>query len=127
MELWEEKLGLRERFSGNAATEWGTSREDEALQRYTEITGHRVSNLSFKVLGEDGVTSWLGASPDGLVDAGGSLSGEIHQPIYIATTKFTGVGSLLTGCVRDLHVLMHNIATAEMAGVHKLISMEPVQ
>lgn len=31
--LWEEKLKLRPRFAGNAATMWGTSSEDLALQR----------------------------------------------------------------------------------------------
>ena len=31
--LWEEKLKLRPRFAGNAATMWGTSSEELALQR----------------------------------------------------------------------------------------------
>lgn len=66
-EVWEEKLGIREKFAGNEATEWGTLREEEALCRYKELTGHEVEMRSFKVLGDSVVTSWLGASPDGLV------------------------------------------------------------
>ena len=68
-QLWEEKLGLREKFTGNEATRWGTQREDEALDSYRKLTGHQVEMRSFKVLGNSLVTSWLGASPDGLVDA----------------------------------------------------------
>ncbi|KAK9840347.1 hypothetical protein WJX74_007980 [Apatococcus lobatus] len=66
--LWEEKLGLREKFKGNAATAWGTKREAPALAHYKELTGHAVESCSFKVLREDDVHGWLGASPDGLVD-----------------------------------------------------------
>ena len=32
-QLWEEKLGVVERFRGNAATEWGTVSEEKALAR----------------------------------------------------------------------------------------------
>ena len=32
-QLWEEKLGLVERFAGNAATNWGTVSESKALAR----------------------------------------------------------------------------------------------
>ena len=42
-ELWEEKLGLKPAFSGNDATEWGTEREDEALEAYQAATGRSVS------------------------------------------------------------------------------------
>ena len=65
--LWEEKLGLAEKFAGNAATEWGTNLESEALDRYTEVTGHQVQARSFQVYGDSLVTAWLGASPDGLI------------------------------------------------------------
>lgn len=33
MQLWEEKLGLRKPFAGNAATQWGTRQEPIALER----------------------------------------------------------------------------------------------
>ena len=31
--LWNEKLGLIPRFTGNAATRWGTNQEEQALAR----------------------------------------------------------------------------------------------
>lgn len=46
-QIWEEKLGLRQKFSGNAATDWGTVSEDPALQMYTTLTGHDVRLLPF--------------------------------------------------------------------------------
>lgn len=49
MELWEEKLGVRKAFEGNAATEWGTAHEAEALRRYVAITGHVVTGMGFQV------------------------------------------------------------------------------
>ncbi|KAK9819245.1 hypothetical protein WJX81_006301 [Elliptochloris bilobata] len=66
--LWEEKLALRPGFQGNAATAWGTVQEDTALQRYGELTGQRVEGCRFRVLRDDDVHGWLGASPDGLID-----------------------------------------------------------
>lgn len=74
-ELWEEKVGLRPKFAGNAATQWGTRREPEALQLYEEITGQQVLPCMFRVRRSDDVHGWLGASPDGLV-AGMGSSGE---------------------------------------------------
>lgn len=65
--LWEEKLGLAEKFAGNSATVWGTNVEPEALERYMEVTGHIVESKSFQVYGDSLVTAWLGASPDGLI------------------------------------------------------------
>ncbi len=76
MELWEEKLGLRPKFAGNAATQWGTRREPEALQLYEAITGQQVSPCMFRVRRADDVHGWLGASPDGLVAGMGSLRGK---------------------------------------------------
>ena len=36
-QLWEEKLGLVERFAGNAATNWGTVSETKALARCADV------------------------------------------------------------------------------------------
>ena len=69
MKLWEEKIGVGEKFAGNAATVWGTKQEPVAAARYQEITGHPVESMSFKLYGDSLVTSWLGASPDGLIPA----------------------------------------------------------
>eukprot|EP00191_Tetraselmis_sp_GSL018_P020601 CAMPEP_0177584406 /NCGR_PEP_ID=MMETSP0419_2-20121207/3875_1 /TAXON_ID=582737 /ORGANISM="Tetraselmis sp., Strain GSL018" /LENGTH=456 /DNA_ID=CAMNT_0019073935 /DNA_START=119 /DNA_END=1491 /DNA_ORIENTATION=- len=67
-ELWEEKLGLRPRFSGNSATEWGVEQEATALNDYQRLTGHQVAtDCMFKVLRGGPAHSWIGASPDGLV------------------------------------------------------------
>ncbi|KAL0042026.1 hypothetical protein WJX77_001122 [Trebouxia sp. C0004] len=67
--LWEEKLGLAPKFAGNAATQWGTRQEADALLRYGEITGHSIDMCSFKMVRDDEVHGWLGASPDGLVQS----------------------------------------------------------
>jgi hypothetical protein len=37
--LWEEKVGLREPFGGNVATQWGTLSEARALEAYHHVTG----------------------------------------------------------------------------------------
>eukprot|EP00250_Pteridium_aquilinum_P023198 c26390_g1_i1 orf=46-996(+) len=71
VELWEEKVGLRERFAGNPATQWGSSQEAAAVERYQKLTGNIVQSLGFKIYKEgDDVQGWLGASPDGLIDEG---------------------------------------------------------
>ncbi|KAH7405218.1 hypothetical protein KP509_15G061300 [Ceratopteris richardii] len=70
VELWEEKIGLREPFAGNQATEWGSTQEAGAIEAYQKMTGNIVQSLGFKIYHEgDNVQDWLGASPDGLVDA----------------------------------------------------------
>ena len=66
-ELWEEKLGLREGFSGNEATEWGSSKEDEAVRVYESLTRKKASHLLFQLLSNDDAELWIGASPDGLI------------------------------------------------------------
>lgn len=42
-------------------------------RRYGEITGQMVEECGFKVLKDDGVHGWLGASPDGLLHPSGLL------------------------------------------------------
>jgi hypothetical protein len=36
--------------------------------RYAELTGQRVEGCRFRVLRDDDVHGWLGASPDGLIE-----------------------------------------------------------
>ena len=67
--LWEEKIGLRAPFAGNAATAWGVRSESIALQRYCQLTGQHVEPCMFKTKHEDPPHAWLGASPDGLLPA----------------------------------------------------------
>ncbi len=38
-----------------------------ACRRYCEVTGHDVVACRFRVMRDDDVHGWLGASPDGLV------------------------------------------------------------
>ncbi|KAI6688879.1 hypothetical protein NL676_025707 [Syzygium grande] len=69
VQLWLEKLGLIEPFSGNPATCWNNIKEEEALERYKLITGNNVIFPEFQVYGNDNSKdSWLAASPDGVVD-----------------------------------------------------------
>lgn len=75
VELWEEKIGLRKPFAGNQATQWGTNQEAGAIERYKQITGNVVEHMAFKIYKEgDDLHGWLGASPDGLIDANVSKS-----------------------------------------------------
>lgn len=67
--LWEEKVGLRQPFVGNVATQWGTDAEPKALQAYQQLTGQVIEPCMFKVKHDDPAHSWLGASPDGLIAA----------------------------------------------------------
>ena len=77
-ELWEEKLGLAEPFAGNDATEWGSGKEDEAVEAYKQLTGADVSHMLFRVLSPDEAELWLGASPDGLIAAPGAADVDPH-------------------------------------------------
>ncbi|KAL4341393.1 hypothetical protein GQ457_08G006020 [Hibiscus cannabinus] len=68
-QLWLEKLGAIEPFSGNLATCWSNIKEEVALERYKLITGNTVDFPEFQVYGKmNPEDSWLGASPDGLID-----------------------------------------------------------
>ncbi len=83
-ELWEEKLGLREGFAGNEATEWGSSKEDEAVRVYEAFAGRKVSHLLFNVLSADDAELWIGASPDGLIGTNAAdVDGEIGGVLEI--------------------------------------------
>ncbi|KAF3432632.1 hypothetical protein FNV43_RR23734 [Rhamnella rubrinervis] len=71
VQLWLEKIGAIETFSGNLSTCWSNIKEEEALERYKLITGNTVLFPEFQVYGntnENPGDNWLGASPDGIVD-----------------------------------------------------------
>ncbi|CAN0910227.1 hypothetical protein LINGRAHAP2_LOCUS26175, partial [Linum grandiflorum] len=64
VELWLEKLGAKEPFSGNWATKWSNIKEEEAITMYIQITRNELSFPTFQVYRDD----WIAASPDGLVE-----------------------------------------------------------
>lgn len=64
--LWQEKVGLAARFTGNVATEWGNDNEPIAIGDWEAITGRLALPGGFWVHPS---IEWLGASPDGLVGA----------------------------------------------------------
>ncbi|KAK4745186.1 hypothetical protein SAY87_011498 [Trapa incisa] len=70
VKLWLEKIGAREPFSGNLAICWNNMKEEEAVERYKEITGNSVLFPKFQIYGgnhpED---DWIAASPDGAIDS----------------------------------------------------------
>ncbi|XP_043688443.1 uncharacterized protein LOC122639638 isoform X2 [Telopea speciosissima] len=69
VQLWLEKLGAIEPFTGNLATCWNNIKEEEALERYKLITGNSVSFPEFQIYGtKSREDEWLAASPDGVVD-----------------------------------------------------------
>ncbi|XP_062147427.1 uncharacterized protein LOC133855740 [Alnus glutinosa] len=68
-QLWLEKIGAIEPFSGNLATCWSNIKEEDALERYKLITGNTVLFPEFQVYGErNPEDDWLAGSPDGVVD-----------------------------------------------------------
>ncbi|KFK36626.1 hypothetical protein AALP_AA4G148400 [Arabis alpina] len=86
VQLWLEKIGALEPFSGNAATCWTKIKELEALTRYHQLTGHDFLLPEFVTFEEE---DWLGASPDGDIhvvngssccSSGGVL--EVKCPFY---------------------------------------------
>ncbi|KAI8537273.1 hypothetical protein RHMOL_Rhmol09G0010300 [Rhododendron molle] len=68
VQLWLEKLGAIEPFTGNLATCWSNIKEEEALERYKLITGNDVLFPEFQVYKKNPDDDWLAASPDGVVD-----------------------------------------------------------
>jgi len=70
LDFWEERVGLRAPFRGNAATAWGSRTEAVAARAYTRLTGRPVDReVALGVAPPDapGEAAWLGASPDGLL------------------------------------------------------------
>lgn len=53
--------------SAKAAMSWGVTHEDTAIEHYKVVTGRDVRSLGFAVH-SDSQYSWLGASPDGVLD-----------------------------------------------------------
>eukprot|EP00252_Welwitschia_mirabilis_P015177 TRINITY_DN33395_c0_g1_i1.p1 TRINITY_DN33395_c0_g1~~TRINITY_DN33395_c0_g1_i1.p1 ORF type:complete len:330 (-),score=14.95 TRINITY_DN33395_c0_g1_i1:390-1379(-) len=62
--LWAEKIGLTEPFPGNSGTTWNNKHRIEALKRYRDLTGNKVSLSGFKLHSK---YDWLGASPRALL------------------------------------------------------------
>ncbi|KAH1262797.1 Protein SICKLE [Glycine max] len=69
VQLWLEKIGAIEPFSGNLATCWSNIKEEDALERYKLITGNTVRFPEFQVYDAHPEDSWLAASPDGVIDS----------------------------------------------------------
>ena len=66
--LWRTIKGLEPKFEGNAATEWGSEHEKDAIDQYEIETGHIVTNGGDKqqfVISKE--YDWLGCTPDGEV------------------------------------------------------------
>jgi len=66
--LWRQLTGREERFTGNAATEWGSANEHHAITAYECFTGEIVESAG----GKQGFIispthDWLGCTPDGYV------------------------------------------------------------
>ncbi|PWA94358.1 restriction endonuclease, type II-like superfamily protein [Artemisia annua] len=69
VQLWQEKIGAVEPFTGNLATSWNNIKEEEALERYKLITGNPIMFPEFQISGKyNEEDDWLAASPDGVID-----------------------------------------------------------
>ena len=60
-ELMISDTGFEKQFQGNAATEWGTSYEEEALELFSEYTDSDIIQPGFLNYNED-----FGGTPDGI-------------------------------------------------------------
>jgi putative phage-type endonuclease len=67
--LFRTLTGREERFQGNAATEWGSANEQNAIDRYEVETGNLVESAGDRqsfIIHPD--HDWLGCTPDGYVN-----------------------------------------------------------
>ncbi|BBH02573.1 hypothetical protein Prudu_013187 [Prunus dulcis] len=102
LQLWLEKIGAIEPFSGNLATCWSNIKEEEALERYKLITGNSVLFPEFQVYGNTNAgDDWLGASPDGVVDRLAQGLMEILDRDWMDFYVWTPKGSSLFRLYRD--------------------------
>ena len=86
--------GQPEDFTGNAATEYGTQNEPNALADYQFETGNDVAECGFFIHPD---FNWLGASPDGLISDDGLIEikcpyGKRHdvEPDFLSAAEQTG-------------------------------------
>lgn len=75
-----KRLIGEDKFVGNAATEWGTSNEINALIDYQCTTGNEVEQTGLWL---HGCYTWIAGSPDGLIGEDGIL--EIKCPYWRQT------------------------------------------
>lgn len=65
--LWRKMTGREPKFEGNAATEWGSEHESDAIDAYEIATGNLVlsggDDQEFVI---DSEYDWLGCTPDGV-------------------------------------------------------------
>lgn len=92
-QLFEEKVGLIEAFKGNQYTEWGNKVEDAAVLRYIELTGNTISHEGFRTYG-----SWLGGSPDGLIDSNFDDKQDVSRTHDLSTTNKGGILEVKCPC-----------------------------
>lgn len=77
-EMVREYFDAEREFQGNVATQYGNDHEDVALQDFELLTGYNVIRAGF-ILHQK--CSWLGVSPDGVMDLPDSDAGvEIKCP-----------------------------------------------
>lgn len=67
VQLWMQKVGLAEPFTGCTATSWSNAHKTLALACYETLTGNEVTLKGFTVHRKH---EWLAASPDGIIDHG---------------------------------------------------------
>lgn len=67
----------QEAFTGNVATEWGTSNEANGIMQYQSLTGNVVQATGLHV---HPTYHWLAGSPDGFVGEEGMI--EVKCPFY---------------------------------------------
>ncbi|CAH9055107.1 unnamed protein product [Cuscuta epithymum] len=81
-ELWHEKVFAPDALpiaeSSKRAMDWGALMEEVAIQQYKSITGREVGSLGFAMHSDDKF-DWVGASPDGLLQAEGGGGGGILE------------------------------------------------
>lgn len=81
-QMVREFHGAEPEFTGNIATEYGSLHEPLAVFEYFAKTGEQPQECGFFV---HPVLEWLGASPDGLLENGGTL--EVKCPFGLRNKK----------------------------------------
>ena len=76
LQPWRQLMGVDEPFKGNYCTHWGEVNEHNGVLKYQCLTGTFVDLTGFHL---HKTYSWLGGSPDGLINGKGVL--EVKCPL----------------------------------------------
>jgi hypothetical protein len=93
-QYWQEMLELKPGFAGNKFTQWGSEHEKDGVALFKQLAdscGMRMMQCAFDVLrGKDrygNSLSYIGASPDGLLETVGASTMPVQSPQWLPHTR----------------------------------------